>query len=524
MAVKINSITGTWADWDPDTATNVVLSSVGGEKQIRWGVPLRLEQSGLGFFGSAPPQATVEVGEEFVVGRLRHFNQPIGVPPFVTDAYLEITILLDDLSAYTFPVQLNIEETDNTSGDPWIDRDFITVVGTLPLDLTNNGTTLRIKGFRDSGGNDVDVFESPEDSTTTAYLVAELVSVDVAATTIDPCSLAFDPVFTPAGCSVPPVCPIETRLILEDCDVPISPDPIYDCPDIDIPIAASLGIIGGIGVPPGGGGGGGCTPQIAVNYTVKYVSSYQDVGVTVTVAQIPPCNYVILFTFCIYRHPYFNDHDCCWWVWCPCEYASGPSSTSLDVLCPSGRWMLMDGTEAECRSIVPPAVGDHDNQVRITCPCPATTTETPVTSTEAPPTGCVPTNCDDVDPSGASFTIDSPGCVGCLVSVDGEMDWDDDFECFSGTFLCASGALVYVTLCCLSDGQWQISLFCGDDQRFDDTTLIDNGDGTWTATITWVVGDFPECCGGTPGDVVALTINGLYGSDCPAATTVAPPL
>jgi len=154
----------------------------------------------------------------------------------------------------------------------------------------------------------------------------------------------------------------------------------------------------------------------------------------------------------------------------------------------------------------------------------------------------MPTACDDIDPSGVTFTVDSPGCenahlvtgcLGCHISGGGDMAWNDDFECFTGSFQSESEharRTVFVTLCCLSDGDWQISLFCGDDQRVDETTLIDNGDGTWTATGTWTMADFADCCcpDGDCGEVAAtepvdLTINGLYGTDCPAATSTPPP-
>jgi len=171
-------------------------------------------------------------------------------------------------------------------------------------------------------------------------------------------------VFNPKKCTIPDVPPIENMPVIVDCEVPESPSPIMDCPDLDLPVPAILGWIGfecrggpygpGPGGPPGrpgppgppgppGGppgppgppGPGGPTgptgptgpggpggphgpgehfPCIRVSTKVKCVYKQKEVGVFPFVFTHNGCTYIILL-FHILCHA--DKELCCWWKYCP---------------------------------------------------------------------------------------------------------------------------------------------------------------------------------------------------------------
>ena len=527
----INSITPNWVGWNPTGATDVVLSNIGGQRRLTWGIATVEPGEGLGFYGSAPPQASVSAGSQFVLGQLSYFNYSIGSSDVqVTSATLRLAINTVEFGEAAFTLALDIEHTADTLGDPWMDRDKITINGGVPKTVTVGDLTLRIDGFKLDTGTVVTTMDAPEGGTTTVYLVATLVAAGVTASTADPCSGAFTPVFRPDRCEITPVCPIPIRDVIEDCDIPESPDPIIDCPDIDIPIPAQLNwfdttIINEGG--GGGGGGGGCIPRITVSYIVKYVYYYRDANVTITLLFLPPCDYHILFVLCLYRHPYYYQYDCCWWVWCPCTYSGYPTySPGEDTLCPAnGRWILMAGEEAYCASSLKPSVvGEEFGQVRIMCPCPMSTTTT-TTTTTTPAPDCEVTDCGNVDPNAFTYELatDGTSCE-CLEGLTGSLTQTTS-NCWEALDTACSGKLLNVSLCCDPvTGNWVIDLTCDEQTQTDvDPVFTDLGGGNFKIESSGLIlqDSFTECCATPiPASTITVTIYGKYGTGCP--TTIAP--
>jgi hypothetical protein len=143
------------------------------EAQVRWGIPVEEDQSGLGFTGVAPPASSFNFDDVFEIGQLRHFNnnQQPGTSASATD--LAITMKFTTPSGeYTPSFTFDIEETPNT-GDPPVGDDFITFPSSIPDETFPYGGknyTLELLGFGDTSDDLIDKFISPEYSTNATLL------------------------------------------------------------------------------------------------------------------------------------------------------------------------------------------------------------------------------------------------------------------------------------------------------------------------------------------------------------------
>jgi hypothetical protein len=387
MTVHINQIRSAWNDWTPSGITNLYLSTLGTEARIHWGEPDNTNNAASGYGFRGIDNTDVEIGATFILGSLRHFNEEIRDGVFLGEVDLKLTVEVADVGEAIFEVRFKHTETSNDTGDPWLDRDFVDFKNSLPQTVSSSGIVLQITGFVDEDGNKVTRFQSPENAINVAFLEGKFVSVE-GPTTLDPCAEPFTPVFAPARCSMAPVCPIEDVPIINDCDVPDAPEPLTDCPAIDVPIpafAAMSGLDGPPG-PPGPPGDDGCTPDVTVSSTV--VVAYDCTTPTVDVEVVPygECSVEIVFTFHLCQS--YADGECCWFVWCP-----------------PGTWMPVAGSDPAC--VAPGITGDYYGQVEIVCPCPPTTT-TPPTSyppTTYPPTTDAPTT-TTTTPAPTSSTLE----------------------------------------------------------------------------------------------------------------------
>ncbi len=88
-----------------------------------------------------------------------------------------------------------------------------------------------------------------------------------------------DPVFDPQKCPVPVVPAIPQRQIIQDCDVPGPPDPIFDCDDANVPVP-----------PP-------FTPPPACPQFQTEITTTGDVDFTVDVVQLDdePCVFKFIY-------------------------------------------------------------------------------------------------------------------------------------------------------------------------------------------------------------------------------------
>jgi hypothetical protein len=176
-ALTLASSSGSWSNVlldngitvNPPGGNTVEFLTVGNESQVRWGVPLSDEKSGLGFTGVT--SQSFDVGEMFSVGTLRHFNQSV-TQPFVTKADLGITLdFITPSVSQTFNFTFDINETINQPppacpvGNPPC-ADIVTLPSTFPTETFNIGGvdyTLELLGFRDPvTGEPVKQFVSPE--------------------------------------------------------------------------------------------------------------------------------------------------------------------------------------------------------------------------------------------------------------------------------------------------------------------------------------------------------------------------
>ena len=130
-ALTLSSVDGAWSN--PVGGTNInyptgvpIGYGNGLEDQVRWGIPVIQEQSGLGFTGVAGG-ATFNVGEVFEVGQLRHFNNVVKTDTAADSVDLAITLDFSDPAGLseTFSFTLAIDETDNTPGPPASDISLV---------------------------------------------------------------------------------------------------------------------------------------------------------------------------------------------------------------------------------------------------------------------------------------------------------------------------------------------------------------------------------------------------------------
>ena len=217
-------------------------------------------------------------------------------------------------------------------------------------------------------------------------------------------------VFNPKKCTIPDVPPIEDMPVIVDCEVPESPPPIMDCPDLDLPIPAILGWIGfecyggpygpppggppGVPGPPGppgppggppgppgppgptgpggpaGPGGphgpGGGFPCIRVSTEVKCVYKQKDVGVFPFVYKHNGCTYIILL-FHLMCHA--DKELCCWWKYCP-DYVEPVDPEEQRFQCKDGEVNGEAEGEAEYDSPYPDVDDGTGTETMITPDCP----------------------------------------------------------------------------------------------------------------------------------------------------------
>jgi len=513
MTTTIREINPRWHSHGPSDATNVSSASVGAEKQLRWGIGLEGGKSGIGFAGTSPPAQQLDLGQEFDVGTLRYFNTPIsGVP--VGEVTLELEFVYQDLSSFKFDLELEIDNTSDGGGPPGSD-DVIETKKNFPITIDVKGTKFDLLGFRVAGGGIEDEIRCAEDATTSATLVAQLISTPKEEEHCIPGE--FDPVFNPDRCTVPPVCPISPELIIEDCGIPEAPPSMTDCPEIDIPAFAGIADAGPAGPgepgPPGEPGAPGCTPQITVSYSTYYVHDCHNQGITAATINLPPCDVHIHFTLYICK-PYYAGHNCCVYVCCNgvwtlldggdwCQGYQGGTTTTTPYPQYDGP-QIITAPQSDCT---------EDGVVQIKCPCVVTTT---------PQRYCVEPPCGFVGGCRLMENImDVTNIRGtCLCNFEDTATYDGSKWVANSTDCDGD----YIALSCYSygSGRWQFVVNCQGEMVTAEATVTDNGDNTCTFNGRFVPGEngLDACCPGSGSVNITFT-----GTKCQTATTTtqAPP-
>ena len=76
QAVTINSTTPTWTNLVGGSNTQINVHD-GNFLDVRWGVPMEWQRSGLGFDPASPPAVNEPINTPFLLGTLQHYNNPI---------------------------------------------------------------------------------------------------------------------------------------------------------------------------------------------------------------------------------------------------------------------------------------------------------------------------------------------------------------------------------------------------------------------------------------------------------------
>jgi hypothetical protein len=181
-ALTLNSSTGTWSN--TVGGANVNTQTVGTENQVRWGTPATTAgQSGLGFTGVGI--TNFNPGDTFLLGTLRHFNNPIYDAASQTKLNVNLNFSTP-VTTQAFGFNLAIDETPNVAGQcsyysvkPCSDK--ISFPNALPgnsFNIAGTDYTLQLLGFSNTvGGSLVTDFISQEGGTNSAYLYGKLTAV-----------------------------------------------------------------------------------------------------------------------------------------------------------------------------------------------------------------------------------------------------------------------------------------------------------------------------------------------------------
>ena len=202
--VQITSTTATWSN--VVGGTNVDLNDQNGSfRDVRWGQPTSFfgDQSGLGFDPAQPPSATVQTDTNFLLGTLRHYNEPISVNTAASRVDLSLATVVAGAVplSQSFMYRFFVEETPNSrpcaytspGNNPCADR--ITFAN---LDTSNSFTlaglayTIQLIGFSSNGGQTFTTdFISQEGMTNSAGLYARITAPTPPVAVPEPASLAL---------------------------------------------------------------------------------------------------------------------------------------------------------------------------------------------------------------------------------------------------------------------------------------------------------------------------------------------
>lgn len=164
-----NEVGGTDVSFPSDVG---ILYGNGFEDQVRWGTDVGNGQSGLGFTGNYPPPGTVNIGDPFQVGLLRHFNNAVALGSSSTTVDLTISLAFSDPVGLggDFGYTFNINETSNQPGPVDDIIDFGNSFASQSIEIDGVMYTLELLGFGDDPGSLADQFISPEGEINETFL------------------------------------------------------------------------------------------------------------------------------------------------------------------------------------------------------------------------------------------------------------------------------------------------------------------------------------------------------------------
>lgn len=366
LGIRVDKVIAEWTTWVPDPPDSFRLSNSGREVRIHWGIPEDDGQSAYGIEPFAPPIKYIRQGQRFKLARFRHYNQPILGSSPLTQAALTLTFTINKTSEKSVKITFNHLETVNSTGDPYKDRDFVTIQGGFPKTLTLGDVVIRLVGFQTETGEITNTYESPEESTNTAYLVAELIDSGDA----EPVCTEDNAVFTPEKCEIPCIPPIDDAPAIEDCEVPGVPAPVYGCDGVDIPAVksiagASLSNLVGAQGPAGDPGPGAVIGQMIQIVDADNWGNRDDAQALLV--HFESTNEYYIHTVHKTFVPTSGEQGYCFWVWTPCPDNESVEYPPVDEDCPKtdtcggladdGYWVLVEELSTGYCTIPPCTTG-----------------------------------------------------------------------------------------------------------------------------------------------------------------------
>lgn len=203
-AITLTQSSGAWVNPVGSEGT-VEYTAIGNENQIRWGTPIPpTGKSGLGFAGV--DTAMFDLNTPFLVGTLRHFNNPVTNPSGVfgiSAVDLQVSLDLADIGGVPlsrqFTFNFGVDETPNAdlvascrypSTIVCADKiSFLNTYAAETFDIAGRDYTLKLLGFSNSStavGSLLDNFISQEQATSVAYLYGEISAPPLPLTTPEP--------------------------------------------------------------------------------------------------------------------------------------------------------------------------------------------------------------------------------------------------------------------------------------------------------------------------------------------------
>lgn len=195
-ALRLSNSAGTWSD--PLGGTDITFPRVGDESQVRWGTPSGSEfNSGLGFTGVGA--STIEIGEIFQIGILRHFNNSVLSGTALSSIDLKVGLTFVSarglLPSQKFGFTFNIDETSNVgfiadcpypSTMPCSDQIFFPLsLAPTPFKLDSVDYTLQLLGFSKGSSDPILTgFISDENQANTTFLYGRISAVPLQPRTV----------------------------------------------------------------------------------------------------------------------------------------------------------------------------------------------------------------------------------------------------------------------------------------------------------------------------------------------------
>jgi hypothetical protein len=188
----ISNSSGMWSNVVLDNNSTInppggnTVEFLNGDSEVRWGVPVNIEKSGLAFNGVN--NLSFDVGEIFKIGTLTHFNRPT-FSPAATAADLGIALNfnnpggLSKMFNFTFGIDNTPNVAANCPGDNPPCDDIISFPNVLPsetFEFMGMTFTLELVKFADTiDGSGTNQFVSPEGEDNSTMLFGKITKVDV---------------------------------------------------------------------------------------------------------------------------------------------------------------------------------------------------------------------------------------------------------------------------------------------------------------------------------------------------------